>query len=187
MEFIETELPGVIVVRPDVFRDERGLFLETYHAQKYAANGIDANFVQDNHSRSSRGTVRGLHAQCRRPQGKLVRALSGAIFDVVVDIRRNSPSYLKWISVELSADNCHQIYIPTGYAHGICVLSKFADIEYKCTDFYDSSDELRVLWNDPEINIAWPSANPILSPKDSAACPIAEQLSRLPLWRQASH
>lgn len=183
MNFIESELPDVIVVEPDVFHDERGFFLETYHAHKYAARGIRVNFVQDNHSRSCRGTVRGLHAQRAHPQGKLVRALAGTIFDVVVDIRRGSPTYLKWLSVELSADNFRQIYIPPGYAHGVCVLSDVAEIEYKCTDFYDPADELRILWNDSQIGIAWPIQHPILSPKDRAALPLLRQLDDLPIWQ----
>ena len=182
MNFIERELPGIIVVEPDVFHDDRGFFLETYHEVKYGTNGINTRFVQDNHSRSCRGTLRGLHAQRTRPQGKLVRALAGTIFDVVVDIRRGSPTYLKWLSVELSADNFRQIYIPVGYAHGICVLSDFAEIEYKSTDFYDSGDELRISWNDPQIAIAWPIANPVLSFRDRTASSLAEQAQDLPVW-----
>ena len=182
MEFIERELPGVIVIEPTVFHDDRGFFLETYHAEKFTAKGINVRFVQDNHSRSCRGTIRGLHAQRTRPQGKLVRAVAGAVFDVVVDIRRGSPTYLRWLSVELSSDNFRQIYVPPGYAHGICILSEFAEIEYKCTDFYDPSDELRILWSDPEIAVSWPLKEPILSPKDCAAPMLAEQLDSLPLW-----
>ena len=137
MKFIATELPGVTVIEPDVFRDDRGFFLESWRADKYAAGGIEATFVQHNHSRSARGTVRGLHAQRRHPQGKLVRVLAGAVLDVVVDIRRGSPTWLNWISLELSAENFRQLYVPPGYAHGICVISQFADLEYQCTDFYD--------------------------------------------------
>jgi dTDP-4-dehydrorhamnose 3,5-epimerase len=136
---------------------------------KYATNGINTRFVQDNHSRPRRGTLRGLHAQRTRPQAKLVRAVEGTIFNVVVDFRRGSPTYLKWLSVELSADNFRQIYIPVGYAHGICVLSDFAEIEHKCTDFYDSGDEMRILWNDPQIAIVWAIVNPVLSPRDRTA------------------
>lgn len=182
MEFVEYELPGVIVIEPDVFRDARGFFLETYHAEKYLAGGINLSFVQDNHSRSCRNTIRGLHAQRTRPQGKLVRVLTGAIFDVVVDIRRGSPTYLRWLSIELSADNFRQIYVPPGYAHGICVLSGFAEIEYKCTDFYDPADELRILWNDSQLAIAWPVTEPVLSHKDRAALPLIDQLDLLPVW-----
>jgi len=182
MNVIKLELPGVVIVEPDVFNDGRGFFLETYHAEKYAAKGIGVRFVQDNHSRSCRGTVRGLHAQLRRPQGKLVRAIAGAIFDVVVDIRRDSPNYLKWLSVELSAENFRQIYVPPGYAHGICVLSEFAEIEYKCTDFYDPADEIRIKWNDPQIGIKWPIDEPILSAKDQLALSLAEQSATLSVW-----
>jgi dTDP-4-dehydrorhamnose 3,5-epimerase len=175
MNFIPTALTGVIVVEPDVFRDERGFFLETFSRAKYARGGIDCEFLQDNHSRSQRNTIRGLHAQRQHPQGKLVRVLSGSIFDVVVDIRRDSPTYLKWISVELSADNFRQIYVPPGFAHGICITSDVADIEYKCTDYYDPNDELRIAWNDPAIGIRWPVENPILSDKDRQAPNLAGQ------------
>jgi dTDP-4-dehydrorhamnose 3,5-epimerase len=181
MNFIKCELAGVVIVEPDVFRDDRGFFLETYHAEKYWTNGINVGFVQDNHSRSCKNTIRGLHAQRTRPQGKLVRALSGTIFDVVVDIRRGSVTYLKWLSVELSADNFRQIYIPPGFAHGICVLSDFAEIEYKCTDFYNPADELRILWRDPQIGIAWPIREPILSSKDQAAASLSDQVDKLPI------
>ncbi len=180
MKFLPTRLEGVIVVEPDVFHDGRGFFLETYREDKYRAGGIDARFIQDNHSRSVRGTIRGLHAQRRHPQAKLVRALAGAIADVVVDIRRGSSTYLQWISMELSAENFRQLYVPAGYAHGICVISEFAEIEYKCSDYYDPEDEMRILWNDPSIGVVWPVATPILSPKDSAARPLEEQIDLLP-------
>ncbi len=180
MKFRESDFPGVILVEPDVFRDERGFFLETFHARKYAAGGIDAVFVQDNHSRSSYGTIRGLHAQAQHPQAKLVRVLQGAIFDVVVDIRRSSPNFRQWRSFELTADNFRQLFVPAGYAHGICVLSRSAEIEYKCTDFYDPSDELRIAWNDPAIGIDWPLRTPTLSGADRAAPLLAALLDRLP-------
>lgn len=180
MNFTPTVLKEVIVVGPDVYRDNRGYFVETFRRDKYLRGGIDCEFVQDNQSRSTRNTIRGLHAQRRHPQGKLVRVLTGAILDVVVDIRRGSPSYLKWISVELSADNFRQIYIPPGFAHGICITSEFADIEYKCTDYYDPCDELRIAWNDPAIGILWPVAKPILSDKDREAPTLADQISLLP-------
>jgi dTDP-4-dehydrorhamnose 3,5-epimerase len=175
MNFIPTALTGVLVVEPDVFRDERGFFLETFSRSKYARGGIDCEFLQDNHSRSQRNTIRGLHSQRQHPQGKLVRVLVGSIIDVVVDIRRDSPTYLKWISVELSADNFRQIYVPPGFAHGICITSDVADIEYKCTDYYDPNDELRIAWNDPAIGIRWPIENPILSDKDGHAPNLEEQ------------
>ena len=182
MKFIDTGLDGVTVIEPDVYRDERGFFVETYRADKYAAAGLHVSFVQDNQSRSVRGTVRGLHAQRNAPQGKLVRAVSGAILDVVVDIRRFSPSFLKWISVELSAENFRQIYIPPGFAHGICILSEFAEIAYKCTDYYDPADELRIAWNDPAIGVKWPVTTPILSAKDRAAETLGAQMELLPVY-----
>jgi dTDP-4-dehydrorhamnose 3,5-epimerase len=185
VNFIPTELAGVIVVEPDVFRDERGFFLETFSRTKYARGGIDCEFLQDNHSRSQRNTIRGLHAQRQHPQGKLVRVLVGSILDVVVDIRRDSPTYLKWISVELSADNFRQIYVPPGFAHGICITSDVADIEYKCTDYYDPKDELRIAWNDPAIGIRWPIENPILSDKDRETPTLAAQQGFQPLYSEA--
>ncbi len=182
MRFVPTELPGVIVIEPDVYRDDRGFFLETYHQQKYADAGIAVTFVQDNHSRSLRGTVRGLHAQRRHPQGKLVRVLQGEILDVIVDIRRGSPTFSRWIGIELSADNFRQCYIPPGFAHGFCVLSDWAEFEYKCTDWYDPTDEIRLLWNDPDIGITWPVQNPQLSDKDRAGRPLREIMDLLPLY-----
>jgi dTDP-4-dehydrorhamnose 3,5-epimerase len=186
MKFLPTSLAGVTIVEPDVFRDGRGFFLETYRADKYGQGGIDARFVQDNHSRSVHGTIRGLHAQRRHPQAKLVRALAGAIVDVVVDIRQGSMTYLQWISLELSADNFRQLYVPAGYAHGICVISEVAEIEYKCTDYYDPEDELRIIWNDPSIGIKWPIAAPILSPKDRSALTLKEQIELLPKAKERS-
>ena len=183
MQFVRTALPDVIVIEPDVYRDARGFFLETYHAQKYAAAGLPATFVQDNHSRSVGGTVRGLHAQRRRPQGKLVRVLYGTIFDVIVDIRRGSPTFARWISVELSAENFRQCYVPPDFAHGFCVTSEWAEFEYKCTDFYDPTDEIGLLWNDPDIGIVWPVREPLLSDKDRAGRPLAEIMDRLPVYR----
>ena len=180
MKFLPTILDGVTIVEPDVYRDGRGFFLETYRADKYGQGGIEERFVQDNHSRSVRGTIRGLHAQRRHPQAKLVRAIAGAIVDVVVDIRRGSSTYLQWISVELSADNFREVYVPAGYAHGICVISEFAEIEYKCTEYYDPEDELRIIWNDPSIGIKWPIVAPILSPKDGGALTLKEQIALLP-------
>ena len=181
MRFLLTKLAGVRIVEPDVFHDGRGFFLETYRADKYRQGGIEAQFVQDNHSRSVKDTIRGLHAQRRHPQAKLVRALAGAILDVVVDIQRGSPTYLQWIGVELSAENFRQIFVPVGYAHGICVISEFAEIEYKCTDYYDPADELRIIWNDPSIAIEWPTSAPLLSAKDGQAPSLKEQLNLLPL------
>ena len=169
MKFLQTELEGVLVVEPDVHRDDRGFFLETYHHGKYAEGGIDATFVQDNHSKSGRGTLRGLHAQWRRPQGKLVRVLDGEIFDVAVDLRRSSPTFGRWVGVTLDSVNHRQIWVPPGFLHGFCVVSETAEVEYKCTDLYDPGGELGVLWNDPDIGIAWPVDEPVLSGKDQTA------------------
>ena len=166
MKFLETELPGVLIVEPDVFRDARGFFLETFHASRYRDGGIPYDFVQDNHSKSIRGTLRGLHAQRRRPQGKLVRAAQGEIFDVAVDIRPSSATFGKWVGASLSGENFRQMFIPPGFAHGFCVLSGSAEVEYKCTDFYDRADEIGVRWD--SAGIEWPIEDPLLSPKDAA-------------------
>lgn len=173
MKFLQTDLPGVMVVEPDVHRDARGFFLETFHARKYREGGIPYDFVQDNHSRSVRGTLRGLHAQRTRPQGKLVRALRGEIFDVALDIRPGSKSFGGWTAAVLSEENFRQMFVPPGFAHGFCVLSDLAEIEYKCTDFYDRSDEIGVLWDSAGID--WPVKEPLLSAKD-AALPRLEDL-----------
>jgi dTDP-4-dehydrorhamnose 3,5-epimerase len=177
---IPTALPGVLIIEPDVHRDARGFFLETYHQRKYQEIGLPGPLVQDNHSHSVRGTLRGLHAQIERPQGKLVRAVQGEMFDVAVDIRRGSPTFGRWVGVVLSADNFRQLWIPPGFAHGFCVLSEQVDVEYKCSDFYNPGDELTVLWSDPEIGIEWPIREPILSAKDAAALPLARVMDRLP-------
>ena len=178
MKFVPTALPDVILIEPQIFRDARGFFLETYQREKYAAGGIDVDFVQDNHSRSARGTLRGLHAQLRRPQGKLIRVIEGEIFDVAVDIRRTSPSFGKWVGVWLSAENFHQLYIPPGFVHGFYVTSETAQVQYKCTDYYDPGGELTVLWNDPAIGIEWPASvwqtPPLLSAKDQQGKLLAE-------------
>lgn len=184
MKFLPTRLAGVLLVEPDVFRDERGFFLETYRADKYSKGGIDCRFVQDNHSRSVKHTIRGLHAQRRHQQAKLVRVLSGAIIDVVVDIRPASATYLTWISAELSADNLLQMFIPRGFAHGICVTSEFAEIEYKCSDYYDPEDEVRIIWNDPSIGVRWPVKSPLLSTKDAQATTLAEQSEGLAQFQE---
>ena len=169
MQFTQTALPGVILVEPIVHGDARGFFLETYHEKKHVAGGIRERFVQDNHSKSKRGTLRGLHGQARHPQGKLVRAVEGEIFDVAVDVRRGSPHFGRWFGELLSAENFRQLYLPPGFIHGFCVLSDSAQVEYKCTDFYDQADEFSVLWNDPDIGIDWPIDEPLLSARDSAA------------------
>ena len=180
MRFEPAPLAGVVVVKPDVHRDARGFFLETWHLEKYAAAGIRGPFVQDNHSHSTHGTLRGLHAQIRHPQGKLVRAVSGRMYDVAVDIRRGSPGFGRWFGVELSGENFRQLWIPPGFAHGFCVLSDEVDVEYKCTDVYDPGGEITIAWNDPAIGIAWPVSEPVLSAKDAAAPRLAELADRLP-------
>ncbi len=187
MKFVPTDIPGVIVIEPQVFRDERGFFLESFHQQKYRKGGIDANFVQDNHSKSVKGTLRGLHAQLQRPQGKLIRVIEGEIYDVAVDIRRGSPHFGQWVGAWLSAENFRQIYIPPGFAHGFCVTSEIAHVEYKCTDFYDPASEISVQWNDPELKINWPLEeihSPILSKKDIAAKPLRQLMDVLPWFEE---
>jgi dTDP-4-dehydrorhamnose 3,5-epimerase len=179
MKFLPTALPEVVLVDPDVFRDDRGFFLETYQKQKYGAAGLPEEFVQDNHSFSIRGTLRGLHAQVRRPQGKLIRAVLGEIFDVAVDIRPESPTFGRWVGEVLSGENYRQLYVPPGFAHGFCVTSESAHVLYKCTSFYDKEDEIALLWNDPQVGIAWPTATPLLSPRDQAAPKLAEILHKL--------
>jgi dTDP-4-dehydrorhamnose 3,5-epimerase len=184
MKFLATEIPGVILVDPDIFQDDRGFFLENYHLRKFQEGGILATFVQDNHSRSVRNTLRGLHAQCRRrPQGKLVRATEGEVFDVAVDIRRGSPTFKKWVGVLLTAENFRMLYHPPGFAHGFCVLSERAQVQYKCTDFYDPADEISLRWDDPEIGIRWPIEAPLLSAKDQTAPRLGELMEKLPLYQ----
>jgi dTDP-4-dehydrorhamnose 3,5-epimerase len=180
MKVLQTELPGVVIIEPDVYRDQRGFFLESYHLQKYREGGIPLSFVQDNHSHSVRGTIRGLHAQRTRQQGKLLRVIEGEIFDVAVDIRKGSPTFGQWIGINLSSENFLQCYVPPGFAHGFAVLSPSAQLEYKCTDYYAPTDEIGVLWNDPEIGIAWPVKNPILSAKDLAAPRLRDLVDKLP-------
>jgi len=186
MEFRPTDLPGVVLVVPKVHGDERGFFLETYHEQRYAEHGIPWRFVQDNHSRSVGPILRGMHTQRRRPQGKLVRCVAGRIFDVAVDIRHGSPTFARWVGFELSAANHRQLWVPPNFAHGFCVLGdEPAEVEYKCTEFYDPGDELGGAWDDPEIGIAWPISDPQLSPKDRALAKLATLTDALPRWSAA--
>lgn len=180
MKFIPSEIPGVVIVEPDVHKDGRGFFLESYHERKYREGGIGVSFVQDNHSRSRHGTLRGLHMQLAHPQGKLVRALRGRVFDVCVDVRIGSPTFLRHVGVVLDDESHRQLYVPPGFAHGFVVTSPEAEIEYKCTDFYAPGDELSILWNDPALAIDWPIAEPILSPKDAAAARLGDVMDRLP-------
>lgn len=167
VRFEKTSLEGITLCVPEVFQDARGFFLETYHAEKYAAGGVRAAFVQDNRSCSSQGVLRGLHYQLRKPQAKLVSCIRGRILDVAVDIRRGSPSFGQWESAELSDANHHQLYIPPGFAHGFCVLSDVAEILYKCSEFYDPADDFGVRWNDPDLGVLWPVKDPVLSRKDA--------------------
>lgn len=171
MDVERLSIPEVLLFRPKVFGDARGFFLESWNRQKFAAAGVDAEFVQDNHSRSGRSILRGLHYQVQNTQGKLVRVTNGAVFDVAVDLRRSSPTFGRWVGVELSADNHHMLWVPPGFAHGFLVLSASADFQYKCTDYYAPAHERSILWSDPEIGIRWPLAageRPQLSPKDAA-------------------
>ena len=167
MKVIETALPGVLIIEPKVFGDTRGFFIETFQLERYREIGITQPFVQDNHSRSPHGVLRGLHYQKTRPQGKLVRVSRGAVYDVAVDVDPKSPTFGRYVGVELSDDNHRQIWIPPGYAHGFCVLSALADFEYKCTDLYFPEDEGGVIWNDPDVAIPWPISAPRLSDKDT--------------------
>jgi dTDP-4-dehydrorhamnose 3,5-epimerase len=155
-KFTKTSIEGVTIVEPLVFHDDRGFFMETYHRGEFEEAGIDVIFVQDNQSKSKKGVLRGLHFQYTSPQGKLVRVLKGVVFDVAVDLRKNSPTYGKWEGVILSEENKKQLYMPEGFAHGFLVLSEEAEFTYKCTNLYDAEDEGGILWNDPEIGIEWP-------------------------------
>jgi len=166
MRVIPLEHPEVLLIEPDVFLDERGFFMETWHADKFAQQGLPVCFLQDNHSRSVRGVLRGLHYQLEHPQGKLVRVVTGEIFDVAVDIRKGSPLFGKWVGALLSEDNQQQLYVPPGFAHGFCTLSEQADFLYKCTDLYTPGDEYGIAWDDPDIAIEWPQLDYLLSDKD---------------------
>jgi len=174
MKVSPTTLPEVLLIEPDMYGDARGYFLESYHARRYGEHGIPGVFVQDNHSRSSRGVLRGLHYQYRYPQGKLVRVACGVVFDVAVDIREGSPNFGRWAGVELSGDNQRQLYIPPGFAHGFCVLSEQADFLYKCTDYYVPGDEYGIAWNDPGLAIDWPEMDYLLSDKDGKLPKLAD-------------
>jgi len=167
--FRTLSLPGLVLIEPKVYHDERGFFFEAYNYRDFQAAGLSAPFVQDNHSRSKKGVLRGLHFQVGHPQGKLVRAVAGTIFDVAVDLRPSSPTYKKWYGVVLSSENKRQLYIPGGFAHGFLVLSDVAEVLYKCTEYYYPEDEAGIIWNDPEIGIKWPlppGEAPILSKRD---------------------
>ena len=181
----QTPIPGLIIIEPKVFGDERGFFKETFHAERYREEaGIKLPFVQDNHSRSRKGILRGLHYQIKNPQGKLVQAIQGEVFDMAVDIRRGSPTFGESFGILLTGDNHRQLYVPPGFAHGFCVLSDFADFSYKCTDFYNPADEGSIFWNDADLSIDWPLVDPTLSAKDAIApmlCDIDE--ASLPIYQ----
>jgi dTDP-4-dehydrorhamnose 3,5-epimerase len=166
MNVIKTELAGVLIIEPKVFGDSRGFFFESYQKQRYVDAGITLDFVQDNHSRSARGVLRGLHFQIAKPQGKLVRVSRGEVLDVAADVNPSSPTFGKHVAVVLNEDNHRQLWVPPGYAHGFVVLSEFADFQYKCTDYYDPSDEGGIAWNDATLAIDWGVALPVLSAKD---------------------
>lgn len=176
MNVIKTNIADAVIIEPKVFGDERGFFLETFQAERYQEfAGIDLPFVQDNHSRSSKGVLRGLHFQKSKPQGKLVRVVRGEVFDVAVDIRKGSPTYGQWAGVLLNEESKRQFWVPPGLAHGFVVLSDVADFEYKCTDYYDPSDEGCLVWNDPEVGIDWPiDFEPQLSSKDQLGLTLAQ-------------
>lgn len=167
MKVIETTLAGVLIIEPKVFGDHRGFFLESFQVERYREAGIDLPFVQDNHSRSQRGVLRGLHFQRTRPQGKLVSVSRGSVYDVAVDINPQSPTCGQFVGVELNDENHRQLWVPPGYAHGFCVISEVADFQYKCTDLYFPEDESGLLWNDPDVDIPWPVESPSLSAKDT--------------------
>ena len=180
MTVTDTPLAGVKVVHPVVHRDDRGFFLETYHARRYAESGIEAVFVQDNHSRSVRGTLRGLHLQLTSPQAKLVRVVNGEIFDVAVDVRVGSPTFGRWFGALLSHASGAQLFVPEGFAHGFAVVSDVAEVEYKCSTFYDAADEIAIRFDDPAIGVEWPILEPKLSRRDATALPLAGLMDRLP-------
>jgi len=181
MNISETAIPDVLLIEPKVFGDARGFFLETYNKERYAAAGFpDVVFVQDNHSRSQQGVLRGLHFQINHPQGKLVQVVTGSVFDVAVDVRPNSPTFGQWVGYELSEENHRQLWVPPGMAHGFCVLSETADFVYKCTDIYRPDDEGGVLWDDPDLNIDWGMDTPLVSEKDKVL-PLLKDLSKAAL------
>ena len=186
MKVTPTRIPDVLLIEPNVFGDQRGFFMETYHAQEFAEQGIAEVFVQDNHSRSGKDVLRGLHYQLEQPQGKLVRAVAGTVFDVAVDIRQGSPTFGQWVGVELSGSNHLQVYIPPGFAHGFCVLSETADVLYKCTDFYAPETEHGIQWNDPAIGIEWPGQDFVISEKDQGNKALSEMQDLLPVYGESA-
>lgn len=180
MRVEETTVPGVLRIIPELFHDERGFFLESFNEQRFASRGLPTEFVQDNQSRSTRGVLRGLHFQQRKPQGKLVRVARGRIYDVAVDVRLGSPSFGRWYASELADDTGEMLWIPPGFAHGFCVLTESADVVYKCTALYDRDDDRGIRWNDPSLAIPWPVEAPIVSDKDSQLPLLDDALALLP-------
>lgn len=176
MNIIPTKISDVLIIEPRVFEDQRGFFFESYNSKAFREKtGVEADFVQDNHSRSAQNVLRGLHYQIQQPQGKLVRVVAGAIFDVVVDLRKSSPTFGQWVGSLISAENKQQLWVPVGFAHGFCVLSEFAEVQYKTTDYYAPQHERCIIWNDPDLAIAWPlEETPIVSAKDQAGTPFKE-------------
>ena len=183
MQVVETRLPGVLLLKPDVFGDQRGFFLEYFHQRNFRAQGLDLSFVQLNHSRSEKGVLRGLHYQLQQPQGKLVQVIQGEVLDVAVDIRRGSPTFGQWVGYVLSEENHYQMYVPPGFAHGFCVLSDTADFLYLCTDLYRPDDEYGVAWDDPQLAIDWPDMPFSLSAKDTKWPRLADAQETLPLFK----
>jgi dTDP-4-dehydrorhamnose 3,5-epimerase len=177
---LETRLEGLVLVEPDVFADSRGFFMETFRANLHAELGIDVEFVQDNHSRSQRGAIRAFHFQLQPGQAKLVRCARGAVYDVAVDLRRNSPTYREWEAFELNDDNHHQLFIPVGFAHGFCVTSDVADFVYKVSSYYDAETERGIAFDDPDIGVEWPVDNPLISERDRSNPRLAEIVDQLP-------
>ena len=182
MNVRETPLPGVLLIEPRVFQDERGFFIETFNTRALEGSGVPASFVQDNHSRSTKGVVRGLHYQLADPQGKLVHVARGSVFDVAVDIRVGSPHFGRWFGVELNDQTLCSLWIPPGFAHGFCAISDVADVLYKCTTLYDAKDDRGVAWNDPRIGIEWPVENPLVSAKDAGLAGLSESRADLPRY-----
>ena len=182
MKITPTRLPEVLLIEPDVFGDARGFFMESWHRRRFAEAGLDVDFVQDNHSRSGAGVLRGLHYQLQQPQGKLVRVVAGEVFDVAVDSRHGSPRFGQWTGEVLSEDDFRMLYVPPGFAHGFCVLSERADFLYKCTDYYNPGDEYGIAWDDPAIGIEWPGGPFTLSDKDRANKPLADMAAHLPRY-----
>jgi len=172
MKFTPTRIEDVLLIEPKVFEDTRGFFMETYVADRFREHGVDVEFVQDNHAKSSKGVLRGMHYQIRHGQAKLVRVVQGEVFDVAVDVRPGSRTFGHWVGCHLSADNKRQLYVPAGFAHGYCVLSDTAEFIYKCSDYYHPEDEGGLIWNDPDVGVEWPVTDPILSQKDTNHPPL---------------